>query len=108
MKSLKDLKAVGGIIPEAPIAKQITFKLDDDQEYTATIYVKRLSIGDHEKLFAAKLDDGAASAHLISYAVMLGEDGKERIPFKDADRLHPNLAKAMIDAVKEVNEPKKS
>lgn len=105
MTTLKDLKALGGVVSEVPVEKEIKFTIDE-QEYTAKIHVKRLSIGDHEKLFG-KGDDGERAAHLISHAVMLGEGGKERISFKDAYQLHPRLADAMINAVNEVNGAKK-
>ena len=105
MTTLEDLKALGGVVPDAPVAKEIAFKIDG-QEYTATIYVRKLSIGDHEKLFAN--DEGDYAARLISHAVRLGDGGKESISFQDAYQLHPSLAEAMMNAIKEVNGGKKS
>lgn len=105
MTTLKELKALGGVIADAPVEKSITFKIDE-QEYAAKIYIKRLSIGDHEKLIG-HIQGEERTAHLISTAVMLGDGGKERISFKDAYQLHPSLAEAMLGAFNEVNGPKK-
>lgn len=102
--NLKELEKMGAFVPDAPVKKDIRFTLDTDEEFTATIYVRKLSIGDYEKVFATK-DDRTARA--ISAAVMLG-DGKERIPADKAYSLHPGLANAMLEAFYEVNGGKKS
>lgn len=108
MSSLKDLKALGGFVPSAPIKKEIKFKLDDDTDYDAIIHVKKLAVGDYEALFVVDKEQRSKTAKLISEAVTLGPEGKERITFEDAYRLHPRLASAMVDAFNEVNAAKKS
>jgi hypothetical protein len=108
MTSMKDLKAKGGIVSSVPIKKEIKFKLDGDDEFTASIFVKKLAIGDYESLFLVDNEDRSRTAKIISEAVTLGDDGKEKISFKDAYQLHPALAGAMIVAFNEVNAAKKS
>ena len=104
MTTLNDLKKMGGVVSDEPVEKEIHFTIDD-QEYTATIHVRRLSIGDHEKLFG--VDATERASNLIARAVLLN-GGKDSISVKDAYRLHDSLATAMIAAVNEVNRVKKS
>lgn len=102
MKTLEDLKAVGAFFSDKPVQKAIKFVLDG-QEYDATIWVKRLSVGEQERLaMLSHSDDRKGSALLISEIVLLG-DGAERISFEDAYRLSPSLAMAMMEAIEEVN-----
>lgn len=103
MLTLENLKNSGGFIASAPVKKEITFKLDGDDEHTGFIYVKRLSIGDYEKLFMIAPDEQSKTAHLISETITLGDDGSEKISFTDAYQLHPSLAAAMLAAFNEVN-----
>ena len=108
MTSMKELKAKGGIVSSVPVKKEIKFKLDGDDEFTASIFVKKLAIGDYESLFLVDGEERSRTAKIISEAVTLGDDGKEKISFKDAFQLHPALAGAMIVAFNEVNAAKKS
>lgn len=108
MSTLKELRGLGAFIPDKPIKKEIKFKLDSDEELSASIHVKRLSIGDYESLILNETDTRSRTAKMISSAITLGDDGKERISFEDAYRLHPSLAGAMISAFNEVNSAKKS
>lgn len=111
--SLKDLQALGAFVSDKPVKKTITFNLPDPNdegatvEHTYDIHVKKLAIGDYETLFLTDKEDRSRTATLISNAITLGKDGKERIDFKDAYRLHPNLAGAMVAAFNEVNSAKK-
>lgn len=107
MSSLSDLKNLGGIVSDRPIRKSITFNLGGDDDLTADIHVKRLSVGDYESLFLSGNDEKSRTARVIAETITLGPDGKERISFQDAYRLHPNLASAMIEAFNEVNGSKK-
>lgn len=106
--SLKSLKAMGAVVDAAPIPRDITFTLDDGVERTFTIHVRRLSIGDFEKLQHVPGDDRSQFATVISNAVHLGEGGKEIIPYTAAYQFHPALANAMVHEVNEVNGGKKS
>lgn len=107
MLTLENLKNSGGFIASAPIKREIKFKLDDEQEVSGFIHVKRLSIGDYEKLFVLTPDDQSKTAHLISETVSLGENGEEKISFTDAYQLHPALAAAMLAEFNEVNKGQK-
>jgi hypothetical protein len=108
MSGLKELRAMGALVSDIPVPKKITFTLDDGVERTYDIHVKRLSVGDHEKLFIADKDQQSRTAKLISEAITLGADGKERLPFKEAYSLHPSIASAMLGAFNEVNGAKKT
>lgn len=104
MKSLKDFREAGGFRSGKPIEREIRFKLDDGAEHVATIHVKRLSVGETERAFLDAVgSDLSRAAKIISECVTLGEKGQEKIPPAEADKLHPQLAKAMIDAITEVN-----
>lgn len=101
--TLSELNSSGGFISATPIKRSITFKLDDGIERTGDIHVKRLSIGDHEKLFMSVTDKQSRTALLISEVITLGEDGKEKISFEKAYKLHPALAAEMIKEYQAVN-----
>ena len=108
MSSLKDLQNMGGFVSTVPVKKEIKFKIDGDDEFTAIIHVRKLSAGDYETLFVSDSEGRSRTASVISQCVTLGESGKEKVSFEDAYRLHPNLATAMVNAFNEVNAAKKS
>ena len=103
MLTLENLETSGGFIASAPVKKEITFTLDDGVEQKGFVHVKRLSIGDYEKLFVLTPDEQSKTAHLISETITLGEGGKQKISFTKAYQLHPALAAAMLAAFNEVN-----
>jgi hypothetical protein len=105
--SLKELEKLGGFLSDVLVEKEIRFKLDDDVEHVATVFVKKLGLGEYERLFATKDDKHGTSSNIIAAAVSLGEGGKERIPVEKAYRLHKGLANAMLAAFSEVNGGKK-
>lgn len=111
MTTLKELQAKGGFVPDTPLVKTIKWKGTDAEgnavDYEAQIHVRRLSVGDHEALFLDADDKRSRTAKLISTAITLGKDGKEKIPFQDAYKLETALAGAMLEAFNEVNNPKK-
>lgn len=107
MSSLKELQALGGFVPDKPVKKEIKFSLDSDDELTAVIHVKKLSVGEYEAMFMSGEEGRSKSARVISDTISLGPDGKERLTFEQAYKLHPRLAAAMFDAFKEVNLAKK-
>lgn len=106
MSSLKDLKGMGGLVPDAPVKREIKFKLDG-VDYTASIFVKVLGIGAYEEKLIGADDKKSRTAQLISETITLGEEGKERITFEQAYTLRPALAGAMVKAFNEVNAEKK-
>lgn len=101
--TLNDLNSAGAFVATAPVKRTITFTLDDGEERSGDIHVKRLSIGDHEKLFLGAPDKESRTALLISEVITLGEDGTEKISFQQAYQLHPSIAGAMIQQFNEVN-----
>lgn len=101
--TLEQLSTTGAFVPTAPVKTEITFTLDDGIQHTGDIFVKRLSIGDHEKLFMGAPDKESRTALVISEVITLGENGKERISFNKAYQLHPSIAGAMLNAFNEVN-----
>ena len=106
MSSLKDLMSLGGIIPNDLVKKEIKFTLDDDTEHTATVFVRRLSVGLQEEIYGSETNVSSRTAKMISEAVSLGESGAERISYEDAYKMHPGLALAMVEAIREVNRRK--
>jgi hypothetical protein len=107
MTSLNDLKQMGGFVPDAPIPRDITFVADDGKEYTAHIHVRKLGVGEGEALVRSFSDGKSYSAAVIHLAIRLG-DGTEVIPYDLATRMDKGLAKAMVEAFREVNDPKKT
>lgn len=113
MTTLNELKSKGGLVPDAPIRKTITFDSTDHatgatEQVEAIIFVRQLSVGEYDALFFAQDDKRSRTAKIISEAIRLGESGKERISFEDAYKLTPSLANSMMEAFSEVNIKKKS
>lgn len=103
MSTFAELKALGAFVDGEPVQKSISFKLDGDDAITATIFVKKLSVGESERIFLASgADKESRTAKMIAELVLLG-DGSERLSFQDAYKLHPRIAQAMIQAIGEVN-----
>lgn len=103
MTTLKELQQLGGFISDALVKKDIEFTTDEGEKVTATVHVKRLSIGEHERINNAVGDKQMVSATRISEAVTLGPKGSERITYQQAYQLSPELAVAMLTAINEVN-----
>lgn len=106
MTSLKELETLGGFVPARPIRKEIKFTLNGE-ELSAVIHVKKISIGEFEALFLGDTEERSRTAKAISVAILLGDEGKEVIPFEKAYKLEPSLAGAMFAAFNEVNLQKK-
>ena len=96
---LSELKAMGGFVPSAPVAREVTWRGN-----TFTVYIKRLSFGGIERLFLAENDDRSRSARYIAEAVCLEEGGKQPMAYADAYALEPTLARVLLDAVNAVND----
>ncbi|MEO8466240.1 MAG: phage tail assembly chaperone family protein, TAC [Gammaproteobacteria bacterium] len=104
MSNLESLRAIGGLVAAQPVAKEIAFKLDGDEEYKATIHVKKLSVGEQERIFTTLGDgDESRTARMIAEIVTLGESGEEKIAFADAYAFHPGLATAIMKAIGDLN-----
>lgn len=99
---LADLKAKGGFVPSAPVAKEVEWD-KDGEKLAFTIHIKRHSFGTIERLFADKDDELSRSAAYIAASVCLGAGGKESMSYEDAYQLEPSLAAVFIKAINEVN-----
>lgn len=110
---LKTLREKGGIVPSAPVKQEVTWehKAEDGSDLTDTftVFIRRLSCGVIDRIRSAARDEAKGEAVLseraliISEAVLLGEDGSERLSYEDADALEPSLAAALTAAVNAVN-----
>ncbi len=92
--NLSELKNAGAFISTEPVKVPVEWK-----GHQFDVWVKRLSFGDVETLFAA--DDRSRSARMIACAVLLGEN-KEPISYEDAFRLDVSLASKLIEAFNSV------
>lgn len=103
---LKALTEKGAFVPAELVPVQVTWEKsggDDAEVYEFTIHVKRLSYGVVERILLQSTADRSSTAAMISEAVRLGEKGDQIIPYEQAFQLEPSLARAFVDAVKEVN-----
>jgi hypothetical protein len=104
--NLKELKAKGALVAQAPVKKSVTWKAPDG-ELTFDVHVKRMAFGDWERLFLADdKDKRSRSAQILSECVRLGDKADEPLSYVDAYQLEPSLARVLIEAVNEVNGPK--
>jgi hypothetical protein len=105
MLTINELREKGGLVSDVPVVQTITFRIGDE-EMTAEIFVRRISIGDQERIFRADKMNGSDTgrvARMIAGCIRLGEQGEETLTYEDADRLHPAIAAAMVEAIKVVN-----
>lgn len=100
---LERLRGVGGFVSKEAVRKEVKFKGDDGEEYTAIIHVRKLSIGDYEQLHAEAKDGRFTNSYAISRAVTLGENGDEPISQDVAESLSLSLGTALYEAFAEVN-----
>lgn len=107
MTTLQDLKKIGAFAHAKPVQKTIRFDVDGEK-MEAIVHVRQLGIGDYEAIQRDEKDNDSFTARAISESILLGEGGKERISLKEAFRLKPSIANAMLEAFSEVNAPKKS
>ena len=107
MSTLKELRSLGGIVDPKPVQKDITFRIGED-DVTASVYIKRLGVGEYEAIRESREDSKSLTALIIATAVTLGDEGKEKIPYDVAFNMAPSLANALVLKFHEVNNPKKS
>jgi hypothetical protein len=90
-------------ISDAPVAREV--ELADGSKHT--LYFKQLPAGEFRKFFyaAASKDEAERSSATtrLLVAAVCEPDGKPAMTFKQADRLRPNVEKALFDAVLSVN-----
>lgn len=101
---LAQLKAAGGFIPSEAVKRSVTWERGPDDAVTFDIFVKRLSFGAVERMLTEVDTNRSRSAELIAACVRVGEDGKDALSYEDAYNLEPSLAKAIGEALREVNE----
>lgn len=105
--NLAELKARGGFVALAPVAKEVTWKHTDEatgEELvdTFTVHVKRQSFGAIESIWSGDKDRSKSAAY-ISQSIRLGDKGKDAISYDEAYQLDPGLAGVLIAAINEVN-----
>jgi hypothetical protein len=107
---LQQLQNMGGFVPQAPEVREISWtRQGPDGEPvtdTFTVRVKKLSAGIIERMWAdaGKQPNRSYTATLISEAILLGDEGTERISYESAFNLDPGLAEVLLeDAVHAVN-----
>lgn len=104
---LAELLAAGAFVPREPVAREIKWKMGDN-EFTATVFIKCMSVGDQERVvdrFDRKGGGGSLryKAATISALVGFGDSGEEQMTVEQADSLHINLADALMEAIADVN-----
>jgi hypothetical protein len=105
---LKTLRERGGIVPSAPVKREISWTRpgDDGVDVTDTfaVHIVRHSFGTIDRMFTGGADaEKSQAAKFISGSVLLGDDAAEPIPYEVAYQLDPSLARLLIDAINEVN-----
>lgn len=93
--NLAEIRNAGGFISAEPVKVPVEWN-----GHKFDVYVKRLSFGEVEHLFAEA--DRSRSARMIAASVLLGED-REPISYDDAYRLDVALASKLIEAINKVN-----
>jgi hypothetical protein len=105
---LQRLQDLGGFVPSTPVTREVswTHPGPDGQDVTDTftVRVKKLSVGEIERLFdeAGKKPDQSYTARMIAETIVLDGDG--RFTYDQAFGLDPTLAAVLLtDAVHVVN-----
>jgi hypothetical protein len=105
--NLKELREHGGFVSAKPVKTSVTWKRTDDlsgesKEITFDVYIRKLSFGMIEETMTTP-DKRSRNALLISEAVGLGKDGKDRMTYAEAYQLQPSLARELYIAVAKAN-----
>lgn len=102
--NLEDLRKHGAFVDKEPVKQDVTWQTPAGESVKFTVWVRRKSFGDIEKLFADDPEKSNQSARFLSQTILLG-DGKDRTPitYQQAYDLESSLAVVLIDAVKAVN-----
>lgn len=107
IKSLKQLREVGGIVSKQPIKRSIAWKSFDlateaDIEYDAEIYIIKPGAGAVMEIYADNSRE-QISAFLSKTVMLENEKGKpELLSFDDAYQLDPPLRTAMWEECQKV------
>jgi hypothetical protein len=107
---LKQLKAVGGFASSKLIPVKKIWETPDGEKVDIEFFVIRRSFGQAEQFYKLTQEkkDISVSSTLISEAVRLGKDGKERLTYEQAYELEPSLATLFFEGINEASSPKKA
>lgn len=101
MTSFKSLQAIGGFVKKVAIKKEVIWKRED-KENKFDVFVKTLSAGEAEKLYANIGTDSSTSATVISSLICTDESGNmPLLTYEQAYQLEPSLSAALINAINE-------
>ena len=111
---LKTLREKGGFVPSVPEKREVSWThiAEDGTEVTDTftVFIRKVSCGVIDRIQAAAraaVTGGGPGisqrALVISEAVLLGEDGTERLSYAEAEALDPSLAEVLTGAINAVN-----
>src|ERR1044072_8922613 len=107
MLNIQQLQDGGAFVPDAPVKKHIKWKIGK-KSFEGDIFVRQLGIEEWGRYFMGEGASQRLTATSIAAVVRLGEDGAEALTVDQAASLHPNLATAMLNAAREVHDPKES
>lgn len=107
MLNIQQLQAGGAFVSDAPIKKHIEWMIGR-QNFEGDIFVRGLGIEEWERHFRVEGSTKRITATLIAATIRLGDEGTEELTVDQAASLHPSLATAMMNAAREVHDPKKS
>ena len=103
------LQKAGAFVSKKPVAKEIVWEHEVDgaqREDKFTIYIRRLSAGDAEKLYTGTKDT-SLSATVISECIRTDESSNTPLlTYDQAYQLDTGLSRVFLDAINEVNSPK--
>lgn len=98
---IDDLKNSGAFLDAAPVLKPVTWTREDGEKFSFEVGIRRMSMGDWERVMVHDEDEKSASARILSTVVVLDEG--VRFTYAQAYQLAPSLAQVLLDAHNEVN-----
>jgi hypothetical protein len=106
--TIQDFVSKGGVISSKPVVKTIKWEHTLNGEQRVDEYevgVIRPAFEEMEKIISLMALDKNSShtPDLISMCIRLGENFDSTLTVEQARRLEPNLAFALVDAIKSVN-----
>lgn len=103
---LAELASTGALVEHSKEQKTVTWTALDGNEYSGEVTVKVLAFGVVEKMVNYALEQGTtASVALIMAAVEF--EGGDTLSLELAENLDPGFARALVEAINEVNPTKK-
>lgn len=96
-----DLQQNGAFLDAVPVTKSVTWTREDGEAFTFDVGIRRMSMGDWERVMVHEDSEKSASARILSTVLVL--EGGDRLTYDQAYQLHPTLARVLLDAHNEVN-----